>query len=223
MKYNNIPLTNVLLHYMVLCMLFGIIVASVVGCSFDYTQANIEEELDENIPDIILKNAKLVFVRGTSVIIESDLIEIYSSQKQQLMNNVRFREITREEEIRMQGSATQISIETDTHDITMVGEVFARSHNDEAEVETEYLHWNDEKRIISGSAISPVTIKKDIGSNISGYGFIGNAETRKLSISGSVQGQLVVEEEDEGEGEQEDEQVDEGEQEDEQVLEGEGI
>ena len=167
---------------------------SLVSCSFNYNEAGIEESLDDNVPDIILKNAKMVFVRGTSVTIESDYVEIYSNQAQQNMFDVTFREEDKEGDIRMEGEVSQVTIDTETNNITMVGEVFARSNTDETEITTEYLYWNDEERIMEGSTVFPVTITKDIGSSISGYGFIGNADSRELTISGNVKGQLVVDE-----------------------------
>lgn len=179
---------------LVLIQLFTMILIGILlmDCSFDYSKANIEDSLDETLPDIVMENVKLVFIRGTKIIIEADSAEIYSGQQQQTMFNVRFSEISRDDEVRMEGHVAQIAIETNTNDIIMVGDVWVRSHKDEAEVQTEYLHWNDEDRIIEGSVIYPVTITKDIGSTISGYGFRGSAEKRELSITKSTVGKLVV-------------------------------
>lgn len=166
----------------------------IMGCSFNYADAHLEDTLDEQMPDIVLIDAKLVFIRGTEVTIESDRIEIFSKQKQQSMFNVIFKEVSNNGEIRIEGNADQISIETESNNITMLGNIHARSNQDETELTSEYLYWNDEDRIITGSPILPVSIKKDIGSTISGYDFRGDAEKREITIGGNVQGQLVVDE-----------------------------
>ena len=165
-----------------------------LSCSFDYESGDIADTLDNTQPDIVLENAKLVFVRGTTITIAADKIEIFSKQQQQNMFNVKFKEEDRRKNIRMEGRADHIVIETDSNNVTMTGNIRTRSSNDEAEIYTEYLYWSDKEKIINGSNIFPVEIQKDIGSSIRGYGFHGDAKKRTLTLRGKTNGQLVVDE-----------------------------
>ena len=180
------------IHFLSFLILILILLLS--SCSFNYEEGDIADTLDNSQPDIVLENARLVFVRGTKIIINADKIEIFSKQQQQNMFNVKFTEEDRKKNIRMEGRADQIVIETDNNNVTMTGNIRTRSSNDEAEIYTEYLYWDDKEKIINGSNIFPVEIKKDIGSSIKGYGFHGDAEKRTLTLRGKTDGQLVVDE-----------------------------
>lgn len=173
---------------------FLLFVILLVGCSFDYEKGDIADTLDTTQPDIVLENARLVFIRGTKVIINADRIEIFSKQQQQNMFNVKFIEEDRNKNIRMEGRADQIAIETDNNNVTMTGNIRTRSYNDEAEIYTEYLYWDDKAKVMNGSNVYPIEIKKDIGSTITGYGFYGDAEKRTLTLRGKTSGELVVDE-----------------------------
>lgn len=184
-----------MMKYVLLLLLLMMLMLT--SCHFDYGEINIAETLDNSQPDIILENAELVFVRGTKVTISAEKVEIYSEQQQQSMFNVVFKEEDKNKNVRMEGRADQVAIETNHNNVTMIGNIKARSNKDEAEISSEFLFWDDESKAIEGSVVAPVVIQKDIGSTISGYGFRGDAKKRELLITGKTIGELVVEEENE--------------------------
>ena len=164
------------------------------SCSFDYAQGDVLENLDETIPDIVLEDVSLYFIRGTTVKMDAKKIELYSNRKSQEMHELTFEEKNKKGEVKMFGSAKKAVVETDTNNVTILGDFFARSNDDEAEMKTEYLRWVDEERRMEGSPSSQVTIIRDDASKISGYNFIADAQERTLSLKQQVEGQLTVEE-----------------------------
>ncbi len=167
---------------------------SVVSCSYDYKQGDVAEDLDESKPDIVMEDVSLSFVRGTTVIMNAKKIELYSKRKMQEMSDLTFKEIDSKGEVRMEGKAKSAFVETDTNNVTIVGEFYARSSQDEATIKTKYLTWNDEERRIEGSPTELVTVTRDDESEISGYGFVADAKKRTLSLTKEVQGSLTVDE-----------------------------
>lgn len=173
---------------------FLVFLSLLFSCTFNYKQSDIAEDLDESKPDIVMEDVTLSFVRGTTVVMKAKKIELFSKRKIQEMSTVTFKEVANNGEVRMEGKAKKAFIETDTHNITIVGEFDARSHQDEAAIKTSYLTWNDAQRQIEGSPTELVTVTRDDESEISGYGFIANAKKRSLSLTKHVQGKLTVDE-----------------------------
>ncbi len=171
-----------------------ILYSILLSCTFDYKKGEVAEALNESKPDIVMEDVSLYFVRGTTVIMKAEKIELFSKRKMQEMSNIAFKEIANNGEVRMEGTAKNAFVETDTNNVTIVGEFHAQSHQDEATIKTNYLTWNDENRIIEGSPTELVTVTRDDESEISGYGFTANAKERSLSLTKQVQGKLVVNE-----------------------------
>lgn len=180
----------------------------IFSCSFDYGRANLAESLDSEIPDIQLFGAELTYVRGTVVVIESDYIDIYSENDKYNINDVEFREMDKNGEIRMMGRASNANIETDTNNVTLTGTIWIRSNKDEAEMKTSFVQWKDEERVIEGKNDHLLELERDDGSIIRGYGFRGDADSRELILGSQVTGQLVVEEEERVAKEEEEEKED---------------
>lgn len=180
----------------------------ILSCSFDYGRANLAESLDSEIPDIQLFGAELTYVRGTVVVIESDYIDIYSENDKYNINDVEFREMDKNGEIRMMGRASNANIETDTNNVTLTGTIWIRSNKDEAEMKTSFVQWKDKERVIEGKNDHLLELERDDGSIIRGYGFRGDADSRELILGSQVTGQLVVEEEERVAKEEEEEKED---------------
>ncbi len=185
-----------LMNYRVGIIIF-IIIFFFFSCKYNYSEGNVSDTLNENIPNIIIKNAKITFVRGTTVSISAQNIEIYSKQKRQEISELSFSEIDKQGNVRMYGNAENASIETDTNNVTITGNIFVRSNKDETQIESEYLRWLDEDRKIEGSPTQKIILTRDDGSRIEGKGFIGDAKKRTLSFTKRIFGKLVVEEDNE--------------------------
>lgn len=167
---------------------------ALASCSYDYNKGDIADALDENTPDMSIEQASLTFVRGTTILMNAQRIDLYSGRKTQEMSDIDFAEVDRSNAVRTSGAAKYAVVETDTNNVTIAGDFSALSKKDNATIVTKYLRWDDAKRRIEGSPTEEVVVTRGDGSQISGYGFLGDAKERTLSMTQSVQGQLVVDE-----------------------------
>ncbi len=167
----------------------------VLSCSFDYSTADLAEGLDSDIPDIQMVDASITYVRGTIVVIDSKNINIFSDYDKYDVEDIEFREMSKSGEIHMIGQANQASINTQNNDVTLTGDIWVRSNKDESELQTNFIQWKDSQRVIESNQDDLLTIKRDDGSKIQGYGFVGDADSRNLTLERQVIGELVVEDE----------------------------
>ena len=191
------------MYIYVIFIYVSITLSSLLSCSFDYSRADLVEGLDSDIPDIQMIDAILTYVRGTIIVIDTKELNIFSDYDRYDVEDIEFREMSKSGEIRMLGDANKASINTRNNDVMLTGNIWVRSHKDEAEVQTDFIEWKDNERIIQGNQSDLLTIDRDDGSKIQGYGFIGDADSRNLTLSRQVVGELVVEEEKEVELEEE--------------------
>lgn len=166
------------------------------GCSLDYRAAYGTEELPEEIPDMVMRGFYHVAVtKGKPVFrIYAQEAASYTKKKQTLLYNVSFEELNTAGEVITQGLAEKAVFYTDTEDAEFIGSMEVYSAVEEALIVSDYLYWNDEKRLLSGAEDARVFIKKDSGTELIGVGFVGDMERKVFSFSSDVTGVYVLEE-----------------------------
>ncbi len=167
-----------------------------LSCSFDYEEVQLAENLDSEIADIEMFDTTIHFVRGTTLRIHLSEVRIFSQKDVYNLYDLEFQELDKKKEVRMEGSADKASIRTDNNDVTLEGNIQVRSNTDNVDLQTNFIQWKDKEKIIQGSESDLLSLKRDDGSKIEGYGFEGDAESRSFTLHSGILGELVVEESD---------------------------
>jgi LPS export ABC transporter protein LptC len=149
----------------------GVIVLSLIffllSCSFDYREAQVPEDLEDTIPNIVLKGFRQTVVSKGKVVlrVQVDKAEGFERKKRTIFQQVRFSEFDEEGKLLTEGRADTVVYESDTKNATVSGKVFIHS-----------LREEDEK-----------------GSWIEGTGFTADLKRLLVTFSGPVRGEYVVE------------------------------
>ncbi len=165
-----------------------------LSCSFNYEEVQLAENLDSEIADIEMFDTTIHFVRGTTLRIHLSEVRIFSQKDIYNLYDLEFQELDKKKEVRMEGRADKASIRTDNNDVTLEGDIQVRSNTDNVELQTNFIQWKDKEKIIQGSESDLLSLKRDDGSKIEGYGFEGDAESRSFTLHSGILGELVVEE-----------------------------
>ena len=118
-----------------------------VGCSLDYSQVSVTEEMSKEIPDSVLHNFSYTKVEGGSPAyeIEAEQAEFYSEQDRTYINQLEFREYDDDGELITEGKAESAVFFTDSENAELEGSLSFYSATEEATVATDYLYWDNEK------------------------------------------------------------------------------
>jgi LPS export ABC transporter protein LptC len=187
-------------------LLFSFFAALFLSCSFDYDTSPGE---DKNQPDIIMKNVEYVRVRGGDPVVrfQAESVERYEDRQTMNLSNFSFDQFEDHgDEINAAGSARDASVELDSGNIRMDGDVRIVVDSEDITIETTGLEWRDKERLLSAPPGSPVEILRSDGTRFTGLGFSADTRSRTWEFSSGVSGTYIDEEEaddDEGGEEQE--------------------
>ena len=176
-----------------------------MGCSIDYDEAMIADDLAEDIPDTILYDFTQVEVKEGKPLYRIQAEKAESFEKQYISNltSVQFQEFDEEREIITMGWADRVTYFTNTEDAEMEGNLTFHSKREEGSVSGEYLYWENETKILKSKTEYTVELEKDSGSNITGTGFEADFTTEHIIFTGKTEGIWVDEEEDSAESDSE--------------------
>ena len=176
-------------------LLFSLGVMTSFGCSLDYTDAILSEELSAEIPDSILFQFTHTAVRDgvPAFRLQAERAEIFEKKKENRLEGVTFIEYGRDGEIITEGWAGRALFLTETENAELSEGISFYSIREDATVTTDYLFWNNENKTLTGSPEEAVVIQKDSGTSLTGTGFEAYINTRSVSFEGPVQGNYVGE------------------------------
>ena len=180
------------------CCLLTLLFAS---CSFDYGN---QEGADKDQPDIVMENVEYVRVRSADpqARFQAERVERYEERQLMKLENFSFEQFgNRGEDINASGRAGSASIEIDTMDIHMNDGVRIDVDSEDLAIETDWLEWKDETRILSSGEEDAVNVYQENGTSFTGIGFQANARQRSWEFSSMVSG-TYIHEDDEDEGEE---------------------
>ena len=174
-----------------LCSLF------LFGCSLDYSEAFLTDDLDEEIPDSILFEFSHTAVRkGTPAFrLQADYAAIFDKKKETHLTGVLFQEFDRHGNVITEGKADSAIFFTETENAELVGDLKVHSLSEEVIVSTGYLYWNDQDRTLTGAEDQTVVVIKDDGSELVGEGFFAEIATKSVTFYGSVSGKYITDDE----------------------------
>lgn len=191
-------------------LLFTCSIAAVIfltGCTFDYEEARMAEDLSETVPETVLHEFTQVrMYKGVPQYrVYGSKAETYGKKKETVAEDVLFQEFDDEGQVVTEGSADRITYFTESENAELTGNLDFYSADEEAGIEGEYLYWNDEKQTLAGRPEERISMEKNDGSAISGRGFTAEISEKAIRFSDAVEGVWVdEEEEDEEDGESND-------------------
>jgi LPS export ABC transporter protein LptC len=179
--------------------LFLVFPALFFSCSFNYDTS---PEEDKNQPDIIMKDVEYVRVREGEPVarFQAESVERYEERQTMNLSNFLFDQFENHgDEINASGSARDASIELDSGNIRMNGDVKIAVDSEDITIETSGLKWQDKERLLTADPEAPVEIFRSDGTRFTGLGFSADTRFRTWEFSGGVSGDYIDEEDDEEE------------------------
>ncbi len=166
-----------------------------LSCSFDYREAQVPEDLEDTIPNIVLTGFRQTVVSKGNVVLRIQVAkaEGFERKKRTIFQQVQFSEFDEEGKLITEGRADTVVYESETKNATVSGKVLIHSLREEGKILAETLSWNDKERILTSPEGDRVRLEDEKGSWIEGTGFTADLRRLLVTFSGPVRGEYVVE------------------------------
>jgi len=167
------------------------------SCKLNYKEADITETLADEIPNSILENFSQTVVENGNVsyFLSADYAETYNSKRVTYFDNIGFREYTAEGKTGTEGAAEKAVHYSDTDNIVFDGRIILNSESQNFVVKSDYLEWNNEKKILKSMDKTHVVIEQGEETKVEGYGFIADAQGKSFTFLENAAGRFVEDEE----------------------------
>ena len=168
----------------------------VSGCSLDYSQVSVADEMIDTIPDSVLEDFTYTIVRGgaPAYLLEADLAKFFQEREETHLEGLVFRELNKEGALVTEGTADEAIYFTATENAELEGSLSFFSAIEEATIKSDYLYWDAENKLLVGRADGEVSIRSESGSGLDGVGFEADIRRRFVDFAGNVSGTFVPEE-----------------------------
>ena len=180
---------------------FLVIVSTVAvlcaGCKLDYKDADLAEEMNEQVPNSVLEDFSQVVVRDgkVSYIFSADHAELYDSTKLTYFDNIGFTEYKADGSTGTEGAAQRAVHDSKTDNIIFDGKIILNSTVQDFVVKSDYLEWNNEAKILKSLDDTEVSIEQGDGSVVKGRGFIADAKGKSFTLLEEASGRYIEDEE----------------------------
>ena len=166
------------------------------GCSLDYSQVSVADEMEDTIPDSVLEDFNYTIVRGgtPTYLLEADVAEFFQEREETHLGGLVFRELDETGSLVTEGTADEAVYFTATENAELEGSLSFFSAVEEATINSDYLYWDAENKLLVGRADGEVSIRSESGSGLDGVGFEADIRRRFVDFSGEVSGTFVPEE-----------------------------
>ncbi len=167
------------------------------GCSLDYEQAMIAEEMSEDLPETILIEFTHTIVKDGSpaFIVSAERAATYPDSKQTIMEKVLFKQYNSSHELIAEGKADRATLFSATENVELESNIYFYSLTEESAVEAEYLYWNNEEGTLTARDEDLVSVRQDSGTSIRGSGFYAELYEKDIHFRGSASGIWIEDEE----------------------------
>ncbi len=164
------------------------------GCSLNYRDAQVAEEIEAGIPNIRMEKVthSLAERSGPVMRVTADKTESYEKAKKILLFGVNFREFDSRGELAAEGKADRVEYFTDTKNAVISGGIEVVSHKEKGGIRTGYLSWDNEKRLLKGLEDGRTEIFDEDGSRFTGLGFEADLKRIIITFAQAVEGDYVV-------------------------------
>ena len=183
-------------------LMASILALSTLGCTLDYDEGRVAEEISEEVPTTRLINAEITVIRDGTLVVTAGLLESYPKQDRQVLEDITFEERGPDGELRLEGRASRAIHHLDTEDIELSGEIYFHSAVEEATIESEFLYWDDESEVLRGAPEGDVRVSESDGTDIEGSGFRADGRRRTVRFERAVSGTIVTDSEESDDAEE---------------------
>jgi LPS export ABC transporter protein LptC len=179
-------------------LLLSLFFALLFGCSFDYEEARIAEDLAEEVPETVIIDFSRTRIDGgrPKFEISGSRAATYGKRMETEVEELLFREFGEDGDVTTEGRADRILISSETEDADIEGNIRFYHAEEETGIEAESLSWNNGERILTGEE-GKVTVSKKSGSTLTGEGFRADLRRKRIEFSGGARGSWVEEEDEE--------------------------
>lgn len=172
-----------------------VVVFGIGGCSFNYDEGSVEAETDTGLPQVEIVSARMVVVRDNRLELYADRIASFPDEGVQRFHGVVFREYGPSDDLRFEGRADMALLYLDTEDIELTGNVRIVSYVEDGTVETEYLYWDNEGRLLYNENSGEVIVSREDGTRVEGSGLFVDGRRNTIEFREGVSGVYYTEDE----------------------------
>jgi len=178
-------------------LLVILILFLILGCSLDYEQAMMADELSETLPEtVLIEFTHSIIKNGNPVfIISADKAATYPESKKTIMEGIIFKQFNSSNELISEGRADRATMFSATENIELENNVYFYSITEESAIEADYLYWNNEEGTLTAEEEDTVSIRQDSGTRIQGTGFYAELYEKDIHFRGFATGTWVDDEE----------------------------
>ncbi len=167
------------------------------GCKLDYKDADLAEEMNEQVPNSILEDFSQVVVRDgkVSYVFSADYAKLFDSTKLTYFDNIGFIEYKADGSTGTEGAAEKAIHDSKTDNIIFDGKIILNATAQDFVVKSDYLEWNNEDKILKSMDDTEVSIEQGDGSMVKGRGFIADAQGKSFIFLEEASGRYYEDEE----------------------------
>jgi LPS export ABC transporter protein LptC len=164
------------------------------GCSINYREGQMAEELEATVPNIRMTGLRYRVANKDRLIMNmsASLSESFESAKRISIYDVAFWEYAEDGGLTAEGRADSVTYFTDTKNAEIAGHIEIISHREKGGIRTERLYWDDARRFLSSAPGAETEIFDEDGSVFTGTGFEADIKRLVISFMEAVQGNYVV-------------------------------
>lgn len=190
-KGGRAGILNVMSNRSFLGMILALIILSLSSCTME-SQALLEPKTYE-FPDISLTQATYVLGRSgePKLTITADEIAIYEKTKEARLKGLHFSQQDENGESLLSGRADSATVNTETYDATLIGNILVTQKAEDFTIEAEQLFWLHDEQVLQSEEDAGVRILYDGGQSIEGRGFKGNLKSGLYQFTGLTEGVLL--------------------------------
>jgi LPS export ABC transporter protein LptC len=164
------------------------------GCSLNYRDARVLDELEETVPNIRMTGITHTVATKDRIlmVVTADTSESYEKAKKTVLLGVTFKEYDSRGAFVAEGRADKVMYQSDSKNAEIEGNIVVQSYKEKGAIKADYLYWNDAQRTLKGRDDLPITLIDDDGSRFTGRGFEADLKRLVISFLAAVEGDYVV-------------------------------
>ena len=156
------------------------------GCTFDYG-IDTDSQAPRR-PNIEAFNASLEIEREGRLEISAQRLATFRDERLQELDGLTVREYGPNGDLRLEGSADAARIYLESDNVELIGSIVLRSFEEDAELRSDFLFWDDENRVLSSGDAETVELFRGDDSWVRGNSLRLDARRNQAVISGAVHG-----------------------------------
>ena len=173
------------------------IVLLCTGCKLDYKDADLAEEMSEQVPNSVLEDFSQVVIREgkVSYVFSADQAKLFDSTKLTYFDNIGFVEYKSDGSTGTEGAAAKAIHDSKTDNIIFDGRIILNATAQDFVVKADYLEWNNVEKILKSLDDTEVSLEQGDDSMVKGRGFVADAQGKSFTFLEEASGRYYEDEE----------------------------